>query len=554
MANDTSIEPRGSSDSSESLTPIKSRLIVSIKRSRPGLDAYSAALSDEHDIAPHHVLTLVSKATRFGSAKYKGGIQALASSKKPLTKEEEEVKDNASIVSRHLPQWILGWASYNSRSTSAMPLLSFQNPFESFKQPGWFEAWHGGLQWGLPEGYVEGGEHSSYRGKGRAIQESEEEADEAEVEVITPDWDQFDQQTISANVRVTWLGHATTLVQLPNGINILFDPIFVDRASPSQSVGPIRFTSPPCSVDDLPRIDIVCISHNHFDHCSSECMKKLREKEKDRGGIKIFCPLGNISFFREVGFDQQSVSEMDWWDEAEVLGDEMKKALIKLVCLPAQHGSGRSGASQNVSLWSSWLIEYKDKEDSKKTFKAYFAGDTGLRSHNTSRQHRHEFPSCPIFREISIKYGVPQLLLLPISVGSSLSYFRSWDPFPRRYSPFPRVEASMTSAIHMDSEDAAHCHQIMSLHEGDDGNSDEVKEAKAGVKGVGVTSLAVHFGTFVRNEQQTRADVRDLRNACRSRDIHFERTKEGKFDQDQGKEKGRFLVSNQGETILFPLL
>lgn len=540
---------------SENDTPVNSRLRVSLKPARPGPDPYMAALSDEHEIASHHVLTLTSKMTRLGTTTYSNSTKALGS--QDQSSSDEVQVDNSSYFSKYISSWVRGKASYHNRSQSFMPLLTFRNPWESFHSPGLFEAWHGGLQWGLPEGYNEGGQHhSSYRTKGSTVEETQEEDQSDDVEVVTPDFDSFSQSERHSNIRVTWLGHATTLIQVPNGLSILFDPIFVDRASPSQNAGPIRFTKPPCQISDLPRIDIVCISHNHLDHLSWECMKALRERERDRGGIKIFCPLGNIGFFRRAGFDQESVVEMDWWDEAEIQGEEIKPDQVKIICLPAQHGSGRGAHDQNSTLWASWMIQYKKDE---KSFRTYFAGDTGLRSHNTSKVHRHEFPHCPAFREISIKYGVPQLLLLPISVGSSLSYFRSWDPFPRRFSPFPRVEASLTSAIHMDSEDAAHCHQIMSLQEEADGNSEEatdweeIVQARKGVESNGVTSLAVHFATFVRNEEQTKEDVRDLRRACQKRQIEFVRTVKGKFDLKRGKEKGRFVVSNQGETVLVPL-
>lgn len=545
MANNDSSGEEAATTPTPDDSPLPPRLQVTLKQHRPGVDPYTAALSEEHEIAPHHLLTLASKATRLGSST----LQASTG---------KEDADAASIISQHLPQWMRDMASRESRTQSMVPLLVFQNPWESFQAPGLFAAWHGGLQWGLPDGYVEGGEHhSKYRGSGRhKDQDSDDDDVDADaVTVVEPVWQSAeDADDAARHVRVTWLGHASTLVQLPNGTNILFDPIFVDRASPSQTAGPIRFTKPPCQVSDLPQIDIVCISHNHYDHLSWECIKKLRDKEKDRGGIKIFCPLGNISFFHEAGFDEGSVVEMDWWDEAEVQGMS-GPGQVRLVCTPAQHGSGRGGGDQSVSLWSSWLVEYTAGEGESggkggSTFRVFFAGDTGLRSHNSSRRHRHEFPACPVFREISIKYGVPQLLLLPISVGSSLSYFRSWDLFPRRFSPFPRVEASMTSAIHMDAEDAAHCHQIMSLA----GDEDEAaQEARRDVAARGVTSLAVHFGTFVRNEEQTRADVRDLRKACKEKQITFARTRNGRYDVEDSKDKGRFLVSNQGETVYVPL-
>ncbi|UZJ54919.1 hypothetical protein CBS101457_004239 [Exobasidium rhododendri] len=565
MSDDRNTSQESISTVSEQVTPVTSRLRVSLKQNR-GLDPYTAALSGDHEVAAHHVLTLMSRATRFGTSTINLGSAGLSgeqvevpSSKLPIDDIADndntvDVADTASMISNHLPSWIQNLALPDVRSQSIMPLLSFQNPWESFKAAGIFEAWHGGLQWGLPEGYVEGGEHhSAYKSLGSHNDQNEAIRD---VAVVKPEWDIYSDDDIRDNVRVTWLGHASILIQLPNKINILFDPIFVDRASPSQNAGPIRFTKPPCQISDLPKIDIVCISHNHYDHLSWECMRKLREREKDRGGIKVFCPLGNIAFFAEAKFDRDSVVEMDWWDEAEVLGEDIKAGQIKIMCTPAQHGSGRGGGDQCKSLWSSWLVQYKEDDNSVKSFRTFFAGDTGLRSHNTSRPHRHEFVTCPIFREISLKYGVPHLLLLPISVGSSLSYFRSWDPFPRRFSPFPAIQTSMTSAIHMDSEDAAHCHRIMTLVDDEvreEQDKEAVKRARKDIETRGVTSLAIHYATFVRNEQQTRADVRDLKKACEENGINFIRTEKGGYDLEGGKENGRFLVTDQGETVLVPL-
>lgn len=574
--------------------PERDPLTISYERFRER-DPYVAAVSDEAYIAPHHVLTLTSKATRLGQSIYHAGARSFNQQNNQIKQQDAERSSIRTVVSVHLPNWMRDYTARRSRQQSLMPLLSFQNPWSSFNPPGLSTALRGKLlRWGLPPGYIEGGKYGSrFRSRGRTLEQTQAEMAELEVKVREPVFEIESEEQKQNNIRITWLGHATTLVQLPNGINILFDPIFVHRASPSQQAGPHRFTPPPCKIEDLPDIDIVCISHNHYDHLSWECMKKLRKRQKTRGGLKVFCPLGNVGFFREAGFAKEDVAETDWWDRATVHRPGMQGSL-EICCTPAQHGSGRSGRDQGISLWSSWMILYKNDEDSVQQ-RIFFAGDTGLRSRHSSRKKRSEYPVCPIFREISLRLGIPQIMLLPISVGSSLSYFRSWDPFPRRFSPFPRVESGMTSAIHMDSEDAAECHAIMSLMYDE---SEEAKKAKAEViKQGGVVSLAVHFGVFVRNDEQTREDVRDLRKACRDRGIAFVRPKDGHFDRSpessdfkvqqeqsnhlsrpKGHSKmasigrhrahststpmavpkptastGHFLVSDQGETILVPI-
>lgn len=555
-------------------------------------DPYVAAISDEAYIAPHHVLTLTSKATRLGQSLYHAGARSFNQSNQESKGEETERASIRTVVSVHLPRWMRDYTARRSRQQSLMPLLSFQNPWSSFDPPGLSAALRGKLlRWGLPPGYIEGGKYGSrFRNRGRTVEETQAEMEELEVSVKKPRFETESEEQKVNNIRITWLGHATTLVQLPNGINILFDPIFVHRASPSQQAGPHRFTPPPCKIEDLPDIDVVCISHNHYDHLSWDCMKKLRKRQKIRGGLKVFCPLGNVGFFREAGFEKEDIAEMDWWDRAKIHRAEMQGS-VEICCTPAQHGSGRSGGDQGISLWSSWMVLFKDAQESKEQ-RIFFAGDTGLRSRHSSRKKRSDYPVCPVFREISLQFGIPQIMLLPISVGSSLSYFRSWDPFPRRFSPFPRLESAMTSAIHMDSEDAAECHAIMSLMYDE---SVEAQKVKAEVeKQGGVVSLAVHFGVFVRNDEQTREDVRDLRRACRERGIAFVRPKDGQFDrstnagsqQEQtnqihkpkahskmpsiGRSRahathsimttpkptsstGHFLVSDQGETIYVPI-
>jgi L-ascorbate metabolism protein UlaG (beta-lactamase superfamily) len=242
--------------------------------------------------------------------------------------------------------------------------------------------------------------------------------------------------------------------------------VFSERCSPSQTAGPIRFTPAPCSIDDdnFPLIDCECngdslpaaawllthctpffirdpgclISHSHYDH---QDYNSLRDLLRTRGSaLNVLVPLGNKHWFTESGFADDQVSELDWWDEAAIEFGGASR--MRIVCTPAQHGSGRGAGDKDVTLWSSWLIERVASEDER--YRVFFAGDTGLRFKNENRKPRSAYPVCPAFREISIRYGVPHLLLLPISVGSSLSYVRSFDPFPRAYSPWPRVESPLT--------------------------------------------------------------------------------------------------------------
>ncbi|GAC72323.1 predicted Zn-dependent hydrolase [Moesziomyces antarcticus T-34] len=205
------------------------------------------------------------------------------------------------------------------------------------------------------------------------------------------------------------------------------------------------------------------------------------------------------------------------------------------MCTPAQHGSGRGAGDKDASLWASWVVEWNNDGG---RFAAFFAGDTGLKFHHDSPEKRHKYPACPAFGEIARRCGPFDLLLLPISVGSSLSYFRSWDPFPRAMSPFPRVSGTLTSSIHMDPYDAVECHTIF--------KAEEKKASK-------VVSLAVHYGTFVRNEEQTRADVRELRQACSKQRLRFARVRDETALLHSQSKDDVFIVADQGKTVWLPI-
>ncbi|MDX1706678.1 MBL fold metallo-hydrolase [Pseudidiomarina sp.] len=156
--------------------------------------------------------------------------------------------------------------------------------------------------------------------------------------------------------QVTWLGHATFLLQY-QGLNILTDPIFSDRASPVSFAGPERYTRKPLDFSELPPIDVVVISHNHYDH--------LDEKSIDMLGSDphYLVPLGLRSWLIEHGIDSRRITELDWWQQVQ-LGS------VELTATPSQHWSSRSLFDRNETLWASWLITIDD-------WTAWFGGDTG---------------------------------------------------------------------------------------------------------------------------------------------------------------------------------
>src|SRR5262245_13117924 len=160
----------------------------------------------------------------------------------------------------------------------------------------------------------------------------------------------------SVNPSITWVGHATLLVQT-NGINILTDPQWSERASPVSWGGPRRLSPPGLAFDDLPRIDVVLISHDHYDHLDLNTVKRLAAARDPL----FLVPLGLKAWFAENGMTR--VEEMDWWQEREYRA-------VKFVCVPAQHFSQRTLTDANKRLWASWTVLSPER-------KLYFSGDTG---------------------------------------------------------------------------------------------------------------------------------------------------------------------------------
>jgi N-acyl-phosphatidylethanolamine-hydrolysing phospholipase D len=177
---------------------------------------------------------------------------------------------------------------------------------------------------------------------------------------------------------VTWVGHSALLIQL-DGVNILTDPQWSDRASPVTFAGPMRLTPPGVPFENLPPIDLVLISHDHYDHLDVETVRRLAQLHRPL----FLVPLGLKAWFAEIGITE--VEELDWWQSRRVQG-------LTVTCLPAQHFSGRSVWDRNQRLWSSWAVA----GDTKRIF---FAGDTGYYD---------------VFKEIGNRLGPFDLAAVPI--------------------------------------------------------------------------------------------------------------------------------------------
>jgi N-acyl-phosphatidylethanolamine-hydrolysing phospholipase D len=164
-------------------------------------------------------------------------------------------------------------------------------------------------------------------------------------------------------IRVTWVGHASFIVQA-GGLNLLTDPGWSRRASPSQWIGPARFVPPGVPFDDLPPIDAVLLSHDHYDHLDEGTVDRLRERFGAE--VRWITPLGYRAWFgaRKV----ENVTELDWWDETEIAGDA---GATRVTCAPAQHWTRRTMREFNDRLWASYALALPDGR------RIYFGGDSG---------------------------------------------------------------------------------------------------------------------------------------------------------------------------------
>lgn len=206
------------------------------------------------------------------------------------------------------------------------------------------------------------------------------------------------------SLRITFINHSTVLIQTTK-YNILTDPIWSERCSPFRWMGPKRKALPGIKFDELPKIDFVLLSHNHYDHFDSPTIKKLHRKYHP----EIMVSLGNGKLLKKFGI--KKFTEMDWWDTAS-------RPHIKISFVPAQHFSRRGLFDENTALWGGFIIEGEHRT-------VYFAGDTGFGTH---------------FDLIRKKYGPIGLAMLPIGAFQ-----------PRWFM----------STVHMSPEDAVKAHQIL---------------------------------------------------------------------------------------------
>lgn len=159
-------------------------------------------------------------------------------------------------------------------------------------------------------------------------------------------------------LRVTWLGHSTLYIEV-DGVRILTDPVFGERASPFSFMGPKRFHAVPVSIAELPPVDVLLLSHDHYDH-----LCKLSIRQLSKLPLKVVTALGVAAHLEEYGMPAERIAELDWDESVEL-------PHVRFTATPAQHFSGRGMGDRNATLWASWVIETAQH-------KLFFSGDTGL--------------------------------------------------------------------------------------------------------------------------------------------------------------------------------
>ncbi|HWO57042.1 MAG TPA: MBL fold metallo-hydrolase [bacterium] len=234
----------------------------------------------------------------------------------------------------------------------------------------------------------------------------------------------------AGQLRVTFINHATVLLQL-DGLNILTDPIWAERASPFTWMGPRRHKAPGIALDALPPIDVVLVSHNHYDHMDPVSLQTLQTLHHPR----TIVTLGNRAFLEPLGIP--IAAELDWWQTVDLSPG------VRLHCVPAQHFSGRGFCDRSATLWAGFVLE-------SMAGNVYFAADTGWGPH---------------LEDIGQRFGPFRLALLPIG-----AFRPRWFMSPVHISPEEAIKvhrlvrAAVTVPIHYGT-----------FHLGDDGETEPVE-------------------------------------------------------------------------------
>jgi L-ascorbate metabolism protein UlaG (beta-lactamase superfamily) len=211
----------------------------------------------------------------------------------------------------------------------------------------------------------------------------------------------LNERLAPADVAITFVNHVTFVIQT-GGLTILTDPVWSERASPFARLGPKRVRHPGVPFEDLPTVDLVLLSHNHYDHLDVATLRKLWQRFEPT----VLAAAGDARLVAPLGF--KTVHELDWWHDVAVNG------ALKITFVPAQHFSARGLFDRRRSLWGGYVIESHGR-------RIYFGGDSGYSTH---------------FSDIRTRLGAPDIALLGIG-----AYEPQWFMQPMHMNPAEAVRA-----------------------------------------------------------------------------------------------------------------
>lgn len=268
---------------------------------------------------------------------------------------------------------------------------------------------------------------------------------------VWPDWMEAapgappPHRVVDGKLRVTLINHATLLVQM-DGMNILTDPIWSDRTSPVRFAGPRRHRAAGIRFEDLPPIDLVVVSHNHYDHLDLPTLQRLQQQHRSA----IVTQLGNGALMREHGIE--GARELDWWQNTAV-------GAVTVTSVPSKHFSARGLSDRDRNLWGGFVL-------SGPSGNLYFAGDTGWGGH---------------FAEIGRRFAPIRLAMLPIG-----AYLPRWFMHNAHIDPEEALEAHL--ALGAKTSVAMH---YGTFRLSDEGMTDPVRDLHIAMKRKQVTSFLV---------------------------------------------------------------
>ena len=263
-------------------------------------------------------------------------------------------------------------------STDFWPVTDDEGLYQSYKVSGsWYNHWHRNKPNTLTilSGFVFNRDQSGIPDQAKL--------DET-IPVQKPFWIDHPEQLHAEKVRATWIGHASVLAEVDGSV-ILTDPIFSQRCSPFQWSGPKRYRPPACTVEELPKVDAVVISHTHYDHLDYNSVLALNTKYGT--DLKWFVPSGSKDWFEGCGIQAEHIHDMVWWQNVTMADG------TTIIFTPGNHWSKRTLTDTNKALWGSWLVVGSNGS------KFWFGGDTGYSD---------------VFKQIGRKYGPMDISAIPI--------------------------------------------------------------------------------------------------------------------------------------------